>query len=912
MPENLFEKIFDLESLPTLPAVAMEAIGLMDGEVSTFGSISNLLKNDQVLTGKILHYANSAQVGARKEIKTVAQAVSAAGFNAVRSIILSVSVFDSFSEKTAGDRAKIAYFWLHSIGVAATAELLARALHFPAPEEAYVAGLIHDLGKLVCYQQFPEKFGRICRELEQKESRSELLPLDIEKSITGVNHVDVGKVLGERYGFPENLTRSMWLHHQPVIEPISPDADQLPLLIRFADVLCVTHNVGSSYFLTENPFCHEHFHFALENLLRLHHLSADDIDDIMTEVHRRVEDVGKILGVWDKEKYHKFLSKANVTLGKMSLELDESNREHVAINKVLSATCSMHKRLHAHLSLTEAARVVTDSVCEAFDVRRCLCLIRDPLAHRFVGTISDDMVFHDIELPSRLSDMSGKLDYSSNDIEIEAANRLEQVTHDLVHGRIEESKMINMMTGSKFLATFFMADRKSRWRNEQLLGQLVVDFSSGPDFILHGFTGLQKHFEAMTSAVGSAIERLLLQNDLSRQARKLAETSRKMEENQRQLFLSHRLATVGHLAAGAAHEINNPLTIVSLNLQILKKLAASLPDSQSFTERLDVIHGQERRISQVIQDLMAFANPTEPKFCPTNIDEIVEKSLNLFTSREPLENITIDNTLSNDFPLLMVDPQQIEQVLLNLFFNGCQSMPHGGTMTLRAIADNDFLSLSVCDTGLGIAHKNLNKIFDPFFTTKLEGEGTGLGLAVSHAIVEHNGGTLRVESAEGKGATFLLRLPLDKSDRLRRMKSILKTKKKNKTTNKEEGKSRILVIDDEVMLNDILQETLRSAGYLADGAYDGVEGLKKLRLEKFHIVMLDMRMPKKNGMEVLDFIKQEYPEIQVIIITGLADMDEIKKTVKKGAFACLKKPFLIDKALETVKLALKAGKNKIS
>lgn len=906
----MLNKSFDLENLPTLPSVAIEAIRLMEGQSSTFDSLADLLKNDQVLTGKILHYANSAHVGARREISTIPQAISAAGFNAVRSIILSVSIFDSFSGNFTPDQEKLSGFWLHTIGVAATAEALARALDFPAPDEAYLAGLLHDMGKLVSFQQYPEMFSQICQELSSNQTRSELLPLDTEKSIAGVNHIDLGKMIGERYGFPEMLTRSMWLHHQPVFEPISPVIEHLPQLIRFADVLCVTHNVGSSYFLTDEPFCHEHFHFALENLIRLHHLTPERIDQIMTDVHARVEEVCTVLGFWNEENYRKLLRSANVSLGKMSMQLDEDNKDLHASNQILAATCDMHLKLHSDLSLTEAAEIITDTVCRSFDVKRCLCLIRDPASHKFVGTLNDENIYHDVELPSRLRDMKIRNNFSTSDIEVEAANRLEQATHDLLHGRIEKSKIFNMMTGSKFLASFFMPDKNSRWRKEQLLGQLVVDFSSGPDFIRHGFTGLQKHFEAITSAAGSAIERILLQKDLNSQAIKLAETSRKMEENQRQLFSSHRLATVGRLAAGAAHEINNPLTIVSLNLQILKRMINKLENSEALAERLDIVSSQENRISQVIQNLMGFAKPTEPKFTPVNIAEIIAKALKLFQNRESLVHITINDKIPKNLPQILVDPQQIEQVLLNLFVNGSQAMPAGGELTLDSKTLPDFLEISVHDTGNGIEQKDLNKIFDPFFTTKLEGEGTGLGLAVCHAIVEHNRGLLKAESTPGKGTSFHLRLPRDKSDRLREMKSILKTKKQQVSDHEDAEKSKILVIDDERMLNDVLQETLRAAGYIVDGAFDGVEGLEKLRNEKFNLVLLDMRMPRKDGMEVLTFIKQEYPEIQVIIITGHASLDEIKQTVKKGAFACLKKPFMIDKTLDTIERALKEQKGK--
>lgn len=915
MPDS-FARTFDFNSLPTLPSIAMEAIRLMEGDSSTFDSLADLLKNDQVLSGKIITYANSVHVGARSEISTIPQAISAAGLNAVRSIVLSVSIFDSFSKPEGNPDDKLIHFWMHSIGVACTAEILAHHLGFPNPDEAYLGGLLHDLGKIVSYQQFPQKFARLCHELEKHTSDSdqELLPLDIEEAVLGFNHIDAGKFVGERFGFPETLLRSMWLHHQPVIEPISPSPEQLPQLVRFADVLCVTHNVGSSYFLTKEPICHNHFHFALENLIRLHHLDPADIDEIMAKVHQRVEDVCTVLDVWDEDDYQNLLRLANVGLGKMSRQLDENNRDLFATNYILAATLDMHKKLHAGLSLTEAAEVIAETACQGFDVDRSLCLIRDPAVHRFVGAISDEHITHEIELPSRLHDMESRKNYATSDIEVEAANRLEQATHDLVHDRIEESRMFSMMGGSKFLATFFMADKKSSWRKEQLLGQLVVDFSSGPSHTGQDFSDLQKNFEALASSAGTAIERYLLAKDLNRQARKLAKTSRKMEENQRQLFTSHRLATVGRLAAGAAHEINNPLTIISLNIQILKRMIDQLPDNEKLEERLEVISTQEHRISQVIQNLMGFAKPTEPQFSPENIADIINKAITLTQGREGVSRITIENNTPKDLlPKIFIDPQQIEQVFLNLLVNAYQAMPKGGTLTIEATGSQDFVDILISDTGSGIAKQDLGKIFDPFFTTKLQGEGTGLGLAVCHAIIEHNQGTMTVDSKKGKGSTFKVRLPVDKSSKLRQMKQILKTKPQKISATATLQKCRVLVVDDELILNDILQETLRSAGYVTDGAYDGVDGLEKLRSAKYDVVLLDICMPRKDGLSVLTFIKKEYPEVQVIIITGLASMAEIKETVKKGAFACLKKPFILDKVLETLSRALKAvGKeNKI-
>ena len=415
----------------------------------------------------------------------------------------------------------------------------------------------------------------------------------------------------------------------------------------------------------------------------------------------------------------------------------------------------------------------------------------------------------------------------------------------------------------------------------------------------------------LATAAANGVERILLEKDLQTQAREMAEASRKMEESQRQLFHSHRLATVGRLAAGAAHEINNPLTIISLNLQIMDRLLSqgegSMPELR---DRLKVISGQEQRISKIIGELMGFARPSHPKLEATDVGRVMHDVLMVIGDRVSMVKIAVDNQIPADLPKVYVDAGQIEQVFMNLLINANHAMPDGGAITLRAEVDRrNRVVVLISDTGTGIAKENLGKIFDPFFTTKKEGEGTGLGLAICHSIVEHNGGALQVQSEVGVGSTFMVRLPVDQGSRLQTMKRAVDQKPKAVPVDEQ---SRILVVDDERLLNEMLQECLRSAGYEVDGAYDGVEGIGLLRYKKYHLILLDIRMPRKDGLEVLKFVRGEYPDIPVIIVTGLASMQEIKETVKNGAFACIKKPFQLDKVLIKVSEALAAGKTGLS
>jgi putative nucleotidyltransferase with HDIG domain len=907
MSEERITSHIDVDSIPTLPAIAMEAIRLMEGEHSSFDSIADLLKNDQVLAGRILHYANSAFVGSRAKISTISRAISLLGFNTVRSIILSVSVFELFSGKLAERKTNLVNFWLHSIGVAVTAEALAIKLGFPNPEEAYLAGLVHDIGKLVCYLHFPQEFEDVCHELEKTGDYSVkgALPLDVENNIMGTNHADVGKTVASQWMFPEALANAIWMHHQPVFESITPEEGNLYQLVRFADVLCVAHNIGSSYFLSKSAYDHQHFHFALEGLMYHHNFSSEDIEGLVDQVILKVKEVGNILGVCDEDIYRSLVSSANASLGSMSLSLERRNNQLIASNKVLDATYKMVRQIKSGMPLPETIQGIIFAAKEAFGVERCLCMIRDDQAGFFVGQVSSPDGFEKFVVPITQVDEGDPAGGKSSDIEDEALRRLKKASVDFSEGAILESGVVDIVSGSQFLASFFVADKLSHGRQERIIGELMVDFRNS-DALSERIEDLSRNFELFSSAAGSAVERILMEKDLEKQARDMAEASRKMEESQRQLFHSHRLATVGSLAAGAAHEINNPLTIISLNLQIMERILSGEKVDPELLERLKIISDQEIRISKIIGELMGFARPSQPKLEASAVGQIMGSVLAVLADRVSMEKVNICNEISIDLPKVMVDALQIEQVFMNLLINANHSMPQGGRIHLQAAAQgNDFVVVRIQDTGSGIPKKNLAKIFDPFFTTKKEGEGTGLGLAISHSIVEHNGGGMQVESEEGKGTTFSISLPIDKSNRLQAMKKVVDQKRKAPDAVHDEH--RILIIDDERLLNDMLSECLRASGYEVDSAYDGVEGIGMLRFKKYHLLLLDIRMPRKDGLEVLKFVNEEYPDIKVIIVTGLASIDEIKNTVQMGAYACIKKPFRIDKILEKVRQALASG-----
>jgi PAS domain S-box-containing protein len=238
-------------------------------------------------------------------------------------------------------------------------------------------------------------------------------------------------------------------------------------------------------------------------------------------------------------------------------------------------------------------------------------------------------------------------------------------------------------------------------------------------------------------------------------ARDMTET-KKLEQ---QIRNSEKLASVGRLAAGVAHEINNPLGGILNCLYNLRK--GTLSPSRQEEYRVSMEDGV-RRVQKIVRQLLDFSQQHEPEFALTDINHVVDRVLVLTTHLFAPNRIVLETVLGHGLPNVMVDRHMIEQVLMNLVLNAVQAMKDGGVLTIRTSVVEGVCLIEVRDTGSGIPPAVLPRIFDPFFTTKSEGEGTGLGLSVSLGIVERHGGKILVDSEVGKGTTFTLYLPVSR------------------------------------------------------------------------------------------------------------------------------------------------------
>ncbi len=226
---------------------------------------------------------------------------------------------------------------------------------------------------------------------------------------------------------------------------------------------------------------------------------------------------------------------------------------------------------------------------------------------------------------------------------------------------------------------------------------------------------------------------------------------------EQKLIQSEKLATVGILAAGLAHEIGTPLNIIMGRAEVLKESLEDHPEAQ---KSLNTIIEQIDRITEIIRQLLDFVKPREPALKETDIIKVAQKILDLLDIRIKKKKITFEKEFDPDLPRVKIDPHQWEQVFLNLFMNAMDAVKENGTIRFAIRKEEDRLVITISDNGTGIPPENLNKIFDPFFTTKKPGQGTGLGLTVTNNIVKQHGGWIKVSSRPGMGTTFSIYLPI--------------------------------------------------------------------------------------------------------------------------------------------------------
>jgi two-component system NtrC family sensor kinase len=241
--------------------------------------------------------------------------------------------------------------------------------------------------------------------------------------------------------------------------------------------------------------------------------------------------------------------------------------------------------------------------------------------------------------------------------------------------------------------------------------------------------------------------------------------TKELEYHQEQLLQSGKIAAIGTLTAGIAHELNNPINNIMLTAEFIKEDLSQLHEKEG-EEMIQDILVQAQRASEIVRNLLDFSRAEQPEREPLDIAQVIRDTIKLVQNQLTLSGVEIEWKLPGSLPIVNGDPKALQQVFLNLFINAIQAMKEGGILTIRAHPGDDGheLRVDVADTGSGIEAEDVQHVFEPFFTTKEVGRGTGLGLSVSYGIVQKHGGHIEVKSKKGEGSTFTVVLPVEEDD----------------------------------------------------------------------------------------------------------------------------------------------------
>jgi signal transduction histidine kinase/ActR/RegA family two-component response regulator len=417
-------------------------------------------------------------------------------------------------------------------------------------------------------------------------------------------------------------------------------------------------------------------------------------------------------------------------------------------------------------------------------------------------------------------------------------------------------------------------------------------------FILRSFT---RPIEVLTEAArrigdgdltgGFTLDR---HDEIGVLAKSLDDMKTKLKSSYDMLLQSEKMALMGQIVAGIAHELNNPLTIVIGNIQLMLMRERN----EKNVESLSRIQDGAERASKIVKNLLTFARQERPERNLVHVNTIITKSVELRSYELRVSNVHVSMELDQALPETMADPHQLQQVFLNLIVNAEHAMieAHGkGLLRVTSRREEGKILVFFSDDGPGIPKENLHRIFEPFFTTKAVGKGTGLGLSICQGIIVEHGGKIEVESTVGRGTTFIIELPIQKwSSQTPAVAPPVRVT--------SGAKRRILVVEDELQIRLLLQDILKALGHQVEVAGNGRIALGMIDNKNYDLIITDVKMPEMSGSEFFAAIKRKGAALErkVVFVTGDLMNPETLQFVESTGRPWLGKPFDIDAITKTI------------
>ncbi len=845
------------------PAPAVAAKVLSELSAGSRDRVERLILSDPALTA----YALRSRSGATAPRASAAERVRRIKEPEVRRLVLSAAKDRPDSPEPVDDS-----LWRHALACALCAERVAMRIEGADPAEAYVAGLVHDLGKMAFEAVLPGAERRA----DDRAKLEHIDHLEAEIREVGTDHTQAGKWLAERWGLPGPITEAIWLHHHPPgsLDGRGFDVDLIDL-VSLANLL--SHNMLETEADLDARF------FLPDELVERLRLTELELHAARAEARHAFEERVALLS--EKTVGEKEVDEPNTladvieTNARLEAEAKEA-RDETRRSRVFAALVD---KLWSGRSLDDILDATVDAVHNALGFGSGLCWVADA-----TGRCVDGMTWTpSVAKPSRLFvDVEDK---TASEVDRAALRALIDLGFDKGEQGWASTRLVDLSRQGGMIAVPMLTDGQS-------YGQIVLD-PEGVDVNANLVTALTVIAETSARAVARRHDEERDTAHYENLVRSLRRVEPRLEPDSREAPQHGKT----DFAVGMAETLEPAVQIIA---EQAKQLRARTRDPDA-ARSLDTIMDRGRYIGKTLSDLQAFGDRPPSRLEPNLVNYLLHQLVVAGQERLEKRGIKVAELYAEGLARILIDRQQMEQVFLNLLENAEEAMADsGGTLTIQTgpNVERDSVIIRFSDTGPGIAKNQLSTIFEPFSTSK-EGTGpAGLGLAVCRGVVENHDGRIEVASAPGEGSTFTVILPAAHGTAPHR-------EAVDDTIGPEIPASPaelpvVLIVDDDEGVRDILKQTLQMRGYVVKTAVDGVDALEILEYGPVNLMVLDLSMPRKDGLSVLAELRERPDAPPVIAMTGSTNADDIEEAGRQGARICLNKPFELRRLLAEVESAV--------
>ena len=724
--------IRQLSSLSTLPEVAAAFMTTLADSGSDAARVIEIIESDPALTARVFELAHEQGVVFKDNIPSIDQAISKLDPEAIRDAILSVKVFQAFDDDCGADlkhvlpRKQLA---LHGLAVACCSKMIAEAIG-GAGQLAFSAGLLHDIGKLAIAQVMPKSFDSIVSQAKERGVSMDV----VEKEQLGLDHAIIGKRLAEKWHLPEEIAFAIWLHHSDAASLTGQiSAGNIAGIVHVADSIARACRIGQSgsYGPVENIAADA---FAIG-------LSEEQLKGIRSGLAAEVDKRSAAMGFGQKGAGSAFCDLAHEAAAKFAKDNTSLKRQKVALTAAAANTDIISQFLQGvgpSMTVAEVSakfaglwqkHYQTGAVCvytaggDNDGIVEAAIVDQSGKCETVLLTVPEDCSI----LPGGLLNEFGV---------VEAGDQCEWLLNQL--------DWDSYPTRTKILPLLIQG---------RAVGGLVFDQRMPSDA-----AECVELFSAPAATAASVIALALATEKQSRLAEDFASLLSSLKTTRDELSETKMFSGVSEMAAGAAHELNNPLAVISGRAQLLCD-GESDPDKK---QMLQQIYERTEEMSSIVRDLMSFAKPTVPVYKGVGVGVLVDAALSQASELLGINEIELCREGLDGLGEVHVDSQQVSAAIAAVIVNALQSYKGGSgpvTITGKCHQVAGYSTIKITDTGCGMDRATVDKAFQPFFSAKEAGRSRGMGLSQAKRLLQVNNGSIYISSMKDEGTAVTVKLP---------------------------------------------------------------------------------------------------------------------------------------------------------